>query len=286
MTAPAPTASDRRVGRLSRTPGVVALYAQVARRSFRRYATYRLATAAGLITNTAFAFIQAYVLLAVSRQHPQIGGFDRTDFLTFTFLREGLVVALGTFGPLELAERIPTGDVVADLYRPIDLQLWWLAQDWGRVALQFLARALPIFLIGAVAFHLRLPADAAVWAAFAVSLALAFVISFAYRFALALTAFWVIDPRGVNQLGFLGFAFFSGFLVPLALFPAPIRRVLLLTPFGAGVELPVEVFLGKHRGLLDLAGVLGREVLWAAVLVLLGRLILARAWRRVVVQGG
>jgi ABC-type uncharacterized transport system permease subunit len=47
-------------------------YWEVARRSYRRFSTYRVATAAGIFTNTVFAFLKAYVLIAV------IGGTERT----------------------------------------------------------------------------------------------------------------------------------------------------------------------------------------------------------------
>jgi ABC-2 type transport system permease protein len=51
------------------------------------------------------------------------------------------------------------------------------------------------------------------------------------------------------------------------------------------IQLPVEVFLGKHDG-ADLTGVFALQALWAAALALAGRAVLARAVRRVVVQGG
>ena len=41
------------------------LYAVVAVGGFRRYATYRVATAAGVFTNTVFGFIMAYTYTAL-----------------------------------------------------------------------------------------------------------------------------------------------------------------------------------------------------------------------------
>lgn len=266
--------------------GRLPLHWAVARRSFRRYTTYRGATAAGVFTNTVFGFIQAYVLLAVLRQRSEVGGFDAADVVTFTFLSQGMLAAVAAFGPFELADRISSGDVVSDLYRPLDLQSWWLAQDMGRAAFQLVFRGLPPFAAGALVFDIRLPSDAAVWAAFGVSLALGLAVAFAWRFAISLTAFWLLDVRGLIQLTGLVFLFFSGFVMPLAFFPGGLRAVADALPFAAVVQLPAEVFLSKHRSLADLALVLAVQVGWLAVLVLAGRLVLARAWRRVVVQGG
>jgi len=266
--------------------GHVALYRAVAGRSFRRYATYRGATVAGVFTNTVFGFIQAYVLLAVYAQRGSVGSLDAVDVVTYTFVAQGLFAAVGSFGPIELAERIASGDVVSDLYRPLDLQALWLAQDVGRAGFALLFRGIPPFVVGALAFHLRLPAGVGVWIAFAVCLALAEGIGFAWRFLVALSGFWLLDTRGLVQLAGLVFLFFSGFLVPVAFFPAGLRAVAHWLPFAAVVNLPIEVFLSKHRGGSQVAAVLVEQLAWLAVLIVAGRLVLARAWHRLVVQGG
>jgi len=233
-----------------------------------------------------FGFIQAYVLLAVFRLRSDVGGFDAVDVVTFTFVAQGMLAVAAAFGPYELADRITSGDVVSDLYRPLDLQGWWLAQDTGRAAFQLLFRGIPPFAVGAVAFHLRLPADAGVWAAFALSVAMGLLTGFAWRFAISLSAFWLLDVRGLVQLTGLVFMFFSGFLLPLAFFPGPLRAVAHAMPFAAVVELPIEVFLSKHRALPELVWVLTRQAGWLVALLAIGRMATARAWRRVVVQGG
>lgn len=266
--------------------GRLPLHWAVARRSFRRYSTYRGATFAGVFTNTVFGFIQAYVLLAVLRQRREVGGFDAVDVVTFTFLSQGLLAAVAGFGPFELADRITSGDVVSDLYRPFDLQSWWIAQDAGRAGFQLIFRGIPPFGVAALVFDLRLPADPTVWVAFLVSLALGVTVAFAWRFAISLSAFWLLDARGFVQLTGLVFIFFSGLVLPLAFFPSGLRAVADALPFATIVQLPAEVFLSKHRSLGELVLVLARQAAWLAALVLVGRLVLARAWRRVVVQGG
>ena len=48
------------------------------KRGYRRYAAYPAATWAGILTNTVFGFIQAYVLLALFETRDDIGGYDAT----------------------------------------------------------------------------------------------------------------------------------------------------------------------------------------------------------------
>src|SRR5262249_54781653 len=107
-----------------------ALYWHLARRTFQRYSTYRGATFAGAATNTVFAFLLVSVRLALYRHRSTVGTFDVRDTVTFTFVSQGFLATSGAFGYLELSDRIRTGDVVADLYRPVHFLSYWLAQEF------------------------------------------------------------------------------------------------------------------------------------------------------------
>lgn len=258
---------------------------EVATRAYRRQATYRGATFAGVFTNTVFGFILAYVLLAVYQERTTVGGFDAVDAVTFTFVMQGMLMVIGAFGSTDLADRIRTGDVVSDLYRPVDFEAYWLADAYGRSAFYAIFRGVPPFLIGSIVFDLRLPGDVATWIGFAVSVALAVTVSFGWGFILQLSAFWLLDVRGPNQLGWLTAQFFSGVFVPVVFFPAWLGAIANATPFPSMAQLPAEVFLGKHHG-LDLLGVYSVQIFWAVVLLGAARIVLHRAMRKVVVQGG
>jgi ABC-2 type transport system permease protein len=258
---------------------------EVASRSYSRQATYRGATAAGVFTNTAFGFILAYVLLAVMRERPVVGGFTAQDTVTFTFVMQGMLMVIGVFGTKDIADRIQSGDVVSDLYRPVDFQAFWLADAYGRSLFYAIFRGVPPFLVGALVFHLRVPTSIGVWIAFASSVFVAVAIAFGWGFLLQLTAFWLLDIKGPHQLGWLTAQFFAGVFVPLVFFPAWLGAIAYATPFPAMAQLPVEVFLGKHRG-VDLVPVCAQQLAWAVVMLGVGRIVLARAMRKVVVQGG
>lgn len=261
-------------------------YWHVARRTFQRYSTYRAATFAGLFTNTVFCFLKVYVLLAVLQQRAEVGSFDAVDVVTFTFVGDGLAVGIGLFEGTGLGARIRTGDVVSDLYRPLHFTGYWLAEDLGRAGFQLLARGIPPVLIGACFFTLRVPGDVATWLAVTISVALATVVSFAFRFAVILSGFWLLDSRGPWQIAGLVMAFFSGFIVPVTFFPPVLQDVGRLLPFASMLQLPVEVFLGDHQGLGAILAVLAQQALWAAALLAIAEVVVARAFRRVVVQGG
>jgi ABC-2 type transport system permease protein len=260
------------------------LYVEVARRTYARISTYRSATVAGVFTNTVFGFLLAYVLLAVYSQRETVGGFTAIETVTFTFVAQGLLMPLGLFGTTEIADRITSGDVVVDLQRPYDHQAWWGAVDYGKVGYYLLFRGIPPFVVGALVFDLSVP-DPAQGAAFLVSVGLGIAVAFGWRYLQQLSAFWLLDVRGPNQLGWLTAQFLSGAFIPIFFFPDALERLCRVLPFASMLQVPVEVWLGRHDG-VDLLGVWAIQVAWAIALVLAGRAVMARAVQRVVVQGG
>ncbi len=261
------------------------LYFEVARRTYARISTYRAATLAGVFTNTVFGFLLAYVLLAVYQERQAVGGFDATDAVTFTFVAQGLLMVLGIFGDTEMADRITTGDVIVDLQRPYDHQAWWAGVSYGKAAYYAVFRGVPPFLAGALVFHLRLPSTVGQALVFVVSVALGVAVAFGWRYLLGLTAFWLFDIRGANQLGWMVAQFLGGAFVPIVFFPSWLESTARTLPFASMLQVPVEVWLGRLEG-LAVAGALLLQAAWAAALVLAGRYVMARAVRRLVVQGG
>ncbi len=264
------------------------LYLSVAARAFRRYSTYTAATLAGLFTNCVFGAIICFVYLAVWEQRPQAGGYDASDAVTYVWLGQAMIMTVMLWGggaTNDLAERIRSGDIAIDLYRPVPLIGWYVAQDLGRSAYHLLARGVVPTVVGALLFDVRFPGSVTAWLGFVASLPLAVLVSFALRFLVASTSFWLLDVSGPNAVAFVLAAFFSGLTVPLVICPGWTRDVVMALPWATYLQVPADIWLGKRQGWDLLAG-LGFGVLWAAVLFGLCALVLRRATRKVVLQGG
>ncbi|MFF8383195.1 ABC transporter permease [Streptomyces kanasensis] len=264
------------------------LYLAVLSGGFRRHATYRLATAAGVFTNTVFGFVLAFTYTALWEERPRLGGYDLPEALAYVWLGQALLAACSLMGggfEGELIERIRTGDIAVDLHRPTDLQAWWLAADLGRAAFQLLGRGVVPMAVGASAFDVALPEHPLTWPAFLVSVALGVVVSFAVWFLVALSVFWLMDGAGVVQVAWLSGLFFSGMLLPLTVFPGGLGEVARMLPWASMLQVPADVFLEKRTG-WGLLEAYAFQAGWALVLLGAGRLLQEVATRRVVVQGG
>jgi len=253
---------------------------------FRRYATYRQATAAALVTNTVFGFLRCFVLLAVVAGGGTAAGYDRSRLLTFVWVGQGLIGTVQLWAPPELADRIRTGEVVSDLLRPVDPVYHLLAADAGRAVYGALTRFVVPVAVGATVFGLATPSRPATYPLFVLSTILATVVCFACRFLVNASAYWLLDARGPHMAWALASSVLSGLYFPLWFLPEPATLVLLFaTPFPSVIQLPLDVLVerGTPAGQL---GAVGLQVAWAVVMLALCRVVQRRAERKLVVQGG
>lgn len=256
---------------------------ELVRRGFRRHATYRAATVAGIVTNTVFGIVRGSILIAALRAAgTPIGGYDEARTLAYVWLGQALIGPIAIFRWTEIADRIRTGELASDLARPADFQAWWLCDDLGRGLYQIVARGAAMFVIGLLLTDMVLPDAPWRWAALALSVLLAVVISFGARFLANLWVFWTLDARGPLALYTLFGVALSGFVVPLDFFPPWLAALQRALPFAGMVQAPIDVYLGTRSAW----SVLLLQGLWGVALLLAGRAVLTVAVRRLVVQGG
>jgi ABC-2 type transport system permease protein len=261
------------------------LYWELAKRAFQRQLAYRTANLAGLTTNAFFGYVRAAVLLAAFSGRGSVAGYDAAQVVTFTWVTQALIMVVNLWGGIGVGETIATGAVVSDLSKPFSFLGYWLAREWGRAAYFLLFRCAPVLLVGQVVHGLRWPEHPATWVALAASLSLAVAISFAWGFMIELTGFWTLQTKGIRQLALGILMFFSGFIVPIPLFPEWLQAAAYALPFASITQVPCDVFL-ERLAAPQLARALAGQVAWAIALLGAAQALVAVATRRVVTQGG
>ena len=263
-------------------------YAALMRLAFQKQFAYRTANLAGFFTNIFFAALRAAVIVALYQSNisgARVGGYSLQDAVTYTGIGQSIIGWIALWGWWDLLRAVKSGDVATDLQRPIGFFWYWCAQDLGRALAQLVMRGLPMMLIYFVLYPITLPKDGAQWLGFALSMLLAWFISFSWRFIYSLAAFWSTDAMGFARIAIFSTIFMSGFLMPLAFFPAWVQQVLRALPFASIVNAPVEVFLNVTTGPALLAA-LGQQLFWAVALGLLAHIVLALGTRKLTIDGG
>jgi len=260
-------------------------YFKLTQLAFQRQMSYRAATLAGLGTNFFFGLLRAAIMIALYQNRTVVAGFDLPMAITFTALGQGMIAYLSLFHWYDLMRTVYSGEVATDLLKPIGYFRYWLAKDIGRALSAFLTRGVTIIVAYELVLDLVYPQGWQGWLYFSAAIVLGWLVGFAFRFLVNLTAFWSPNAVGFGRFFFLSGYVLSGMLMPLAFYPEFVQKLAYLTPFPQTLYTPIEIYLGLLTE-PQIWAALGRQALWAAGLILAGQLVLRAGVRKLVVQGG
>jgi ABC-2 type transport system permease protein len=181
--------------------------------------------------------------------------------------------------------QIRSGDIQMDLLRPLDFPYFIITRSAGMTLFNVMVPCLPAFFLGVLFLGLKGPSSLLSGLLFLLSLLLAFLVAVALQFLIGLMAVYTIEARRIVWFYMAVLRFFSGQMIPLWIFPSLLAQIATLLPFQALVNIPLSIYIGRLDE-AQTAQALGLQAAWAAGLLLLGRLIWGRAYRRLTVQGG
>ncbi|MFC5274519.1 ABC transporter permease [Brachybacterium sacelli] len=264
----------------------VPTYWSIATASFRQYSTYRMATAAGVFTNTIFGLIRASIMIAaITTAGGELSGYTVAQAATYVWLGQALLAPIEAFGTREVSQRVHQGDVAVDLLRPTAFLGLYYAQKLGRSSFLLMGRGVPPLAVGALVTGLALPDDPLSYLLGAVSLLLAITVAFLGDMMVNLAAFWLLETRGLTVVYNAVMNLLSGFLIPILWFPDWLLTIARATPFPSMIQTPIDTLSGRVPPAEALPLVF-TQVVWLAVLTLAAQLMLRAGVRSVEVQGG
>ncbi len=216
------------------------------------------------LLSTNMPLVMLALWSAVARDGP-VGRFGQREFVAY-FLA-ALVVRLmtGAWVIWELNQEIRQGTLAFRLLRPVHPLLAYACENVAAMPLRLLI-SLPVavvllFTVGAA----HVTRDPLLWAIFPVSIAGAWLITFLAMSIVGALAFYLDSAGSIFEIWLGLFGVFSGYLVPLALFPGWMTGLARALPFRYMLGFPVEMIigmLGRGRAL----GELGVQWLYVAAL--------------------
>jgi ABC-2 type transport system permease protein len=263
----------------------VRAYASLISARFRTLLQYRAAAVAGVGTQLFFGliFVMVYEAFYRSTRAPQPMTYG--EVCTYLWLGQGMLAMLPWSVDPELRSMVRSGGVAYELLRPLDLYWLWYARALAWRTAPTLLRAVPLFAVALLFLRMQPPAS---WASFAAWLAAtggALLLGCAISVLMGISLLWTVSGDGVAQLVPALVVVLSGMNVPLPLFPAWAQPILDVLPFRGLVDTPFRLYLG-HIPPSQTPWLLLHQLGWTAAIVLLGRWLLARRMRRLVIQGG
>jgi len=213
-----------------------------------------------------------------------IAGYSLSAMLSYYLVSRWLGSLVQWETDWTMWSHIRDGGLSAYLIRPMN----YLAHRAVDAAGQALPAAV-VTLLAVAGFGLYLgdrvvvPGDAWTWAAFFASVALAYLLSALLSFLRAVGAFWFSETGWVAYLDRLLITFLAGQLVPLELFPAPLRAVAQWLPFRGMIYLPAQIFLGR---VANVGAELALQAAWALMIGVCLHVLWGRGLRLSPAAGG
>ncbi|ADG80489.1 ABC transporter permease OS=Tsukamurella paurometabola (strain ATCC 8368 / DSM / CCUG 35730/ CIP 100753 / JCM 10117 / KCTC 9821 / NBRC 16120 / NCIMB 702349/ NCTC 13040) OX=521096 GN=Tpau_3917 PE=4 SV=1 [Tsukamurella paurometabola] len=268
-------------------PAALRPYVRLVVAGFRQQSTYLTAALAGLFTNTVFGFLKMGVLLAtVAGAGGVAGGYTPGLMVSYIFLSQGLLTAVGAFGTDgELPERIRSGDIAVDFLRPLNVQFASLATGIGGALYSLIPRWLPLVGVGLLTGMMAWAREPAAYPLGALSILLSIVLARALLYAVEVIGFWVVETRGIVLFYVIVASFLMGMFVPIGMFPGWLAAIAEYSPFASVLMPPCDILSGR----IDVAAgasAVGAQALWCVAAVAIGAALTAAGRRRLEVQGG
>lgn len=173
-----------------------------------------------------------------------VGRFGQKEFTAYFLLTLVVRLMTGAWVVWQMTFEIKQGSMGMRLLKPMHPFVSYAAENLGAMPLRLML-LLPVFVVIAVAVEPNnLSHDPVQWLLVVPSILGAWAISFCVMLSIGTLALFWESATGVFEL-WLGLYFvFSGYLIPLELFPDNMRAVLNVLPFRFMISFPVENALG------------------------------------------
>lgn len=206
------------------------------------------------LLSTNMPLVMLALWSAVAREAP-VGRYGEAEFVAYYLAALVVRLMTGAWVIWELTTEIRQGTLAYRLMRPVHPLLAYAAENVSALPLR-MAISLPVAagLLWALGGE-HLTRDPLLWAAFPVSIAGAWLITFLAMSIVGSLAFYLDSATSLFEVWMILFGVLSGYLVPLDLFPPWLTAAARFLPFRYMLAFPVEMAIGmlpRARALLDL----------------------------------
>ena len=209
----------------------------------------------------------------------RVGRFGRTDFIEY-YVAAILVRNLtGVWIIWDLDADIRHGEMSFKLLKPLNPIIHYIAQSLSAKPLRLAVLAPMVISVAWLIPGVRFDARPQTLFLFTLAIAGTWAMLFFIQYTNGLLGFWITQAIGINDMWFGIFSLFSGYLIPLDLFPPFLRNALHALPFRYMMSFPIEIFTGQLRMSEILRG-LSLQWLWVAVFYATYRMVWTRGLRR------
>lgn len=265
------------------------MYMSVFRIRFINSLQYRAVTLGAIITRFAWGFMEVLAYSALYHTSNAAFPMEFSQTVSYIWMQQTLIVLFAVvFADGEIYSAIESGSIAYDLVRPVDLYGRWFCQSAANRLAFTIVNCLPALLVALIMpepYRMSLPLAVGQFLLFLLSTVLALCVVVAFAMLMYISLFYLLSQRGIRIIVTAFTTFLSGGVIPLPFFPEPVLAVVKLLPFAAMQNMPLRIYSGNIAGVDALKGI-AFQLFWLAALILIGKVTMGRALKKVIVQGG
>ena len=159
------------------------------------------------------------------------------------------------------------------------------AEDVGNVIFKVIFHFCPSLILAITTIGVLKPVSILNFMLYLLSIIFGFIILWLISFLIQTTAFWIINIWSLQTIKSVFINLFSGIMLPLWFMPAGLRNIAEVTPFSSIYFAPLQIYLGQVNGKSILIIFL-KQMLWIAFLYFIGKFLLKKGEKKLIVQGG
>lgn len=250
---------------------------------------YRAAAIAGVITQLAWGFMYIMIYNSFYKSNPSAVPMDISQLTSYIWLQQAfLVFFMMWMLDDEILEQITSGNVAYEMSRPLDIyNMWFTKNAANRIAMTSL-RCIPIMIVTSCLpgiYKLKGPENMEGLILFIISMIAAFIVVIAYSMLIHIFTFYTVSDAGVKMVMVMISDFLSGSIIPLPLLPDNIAKVVYLLPFSSMQNTPFRIYAGTLTHIESIKYI-ALQIFWAVVLIVVGKVLMKKSIKKIVVQGG
>lgn len=250
---------------------------------------YRAAAYAGIATQFAWGFMYIMLYHSFYRTNPSASNMSISELSSYIWLQQSFLALFMTwFLDNDIFEAISSGNVAYEICRPLDVYNMWFAKSCAIRVSKAVLRCLPILILASFlpeSYKFSLPASIYSFSLFLISVIVGTAVVVGYSMLIYIFTFFTVSSVGVRMTMVMLADFFAGGLVPLPMLPDYLTKYIYFSPFAAMQNAPFRIYTGGISG-IDAVKAIILQLFWAIVLIGFGKLIMRKAMKKVIVQGG
>jgi len=233
--------------------------------------------------STTMPLVMLALWSAVAKDAP-VGDFDSEKFTAYYLLMFIVRQLTGAWAAWAMNYEVRTGMLSQRLLRPISPIAAYAMENLSALPMRSMV-AVPMAVIALFAVAKSTLSTGPFWALLPLALAGGWTITFLLNIAIGALSLYTESSLKLMEIYFTLFAVFSGYLIPVKLFPPWLRVVVEWLPFRFQVGLPVELVTKQHAW-REALWLLGVQWGWVAVLSAATAVLWKRGLKRYAAYGG